>query len=477
MNKCIAFLLFLYLGTACTTTVKLSEADTKHIVALKKDGYTYDIDIIDGEDSVLGSGYEATKNYTQGIVDSYAESDIDTMLIFIHGGLNDINTSIGRAVGSDSTARLIDKIMLETDYYPVFLNWESGGFKTTWHQVTRVRRGVESGTVASIFSTLIYLPTQLAIMAVKAPYVAAKDAYLGIFHNNVPKNSEVRRLNESFADPEVNNTGHIYLGYSKKHYFPENTYRNATYIVPGPAKIITGPIISQFGKIAWDNMLRRTQIVFDAPLSHHRYTKLPESSQYYEERRGGFNIFIHQLKEHFRKDGEASSKRIILVGHSMGTIVIAELLKRHPDLPIDDIVFMASAATINDFNESVVPFLQTHRSTSFYNLTLHPIAERRENVFYDLTPRGSLLEWIDRYFNEPKTFNDLTVGKWINAVSAFKDLPQDVRAQVFLKGFGTEESNCLPLKFRSEYQCPTEHGNFSLLPFWDRILWQIPKTN
>lgn len=465
-------------ASGCKSSVSLTTKDANHIVALKGDGYTYPVKITDdlGNRIKTGSDYEATKDYTQNIVDNFRASGKDTMLIFIHGGLNNINVSINRAIGKPGKrgSRLIDSVYAQTDYYPVFLNWESGLGKTLGNQIFRIRRGVDTPWVGAL-SSPFYIARNLVVMMAKAPYTLGKDVVISTLNNSVASQDQVDIYDNTFISG--NDSGHIYLGSSPDHRFFKNTYRNATYVVPGlVSKAVFIPIVDQFGKVAWDNMLRRTQIVFDAPLPFHDFKGLPKSTLYNEQRQGGFNIFINQLKNTLSENSAGEEKTIILVGHSMGAIVISELLKRHPDLPVSDIVFMAAASTINDFNDSIVPYLQKHEETKFYNLTLHPIAERRENFFYDVSPRGSLLEWIDKYYADAKTFNDLTLGKWNNAIKAFKDFPKEIRDQVYLKGFGIADPQCIDPSINGSYGCPTEHGNFSEMPFWNRKFWIIPNT-
>ncbi|VVM47598.1 hypothetical protein PS639_00609 [Pseudomonas fluorescens] len=84
-----------------------------------------------------------------------------------------------------------------------------------------------------------------------------------------------------------------------------------------------------------------------------------------------------------------------LMGHSMGAIVAVNILARHAELRIDNLVFMGTVARIKEVESAVVPWLQRNPNSQFCNLSLDPYREMGENTFYDFMPRGSLLNWID----------------------------------------------------------------------------------
>ena len=101
--------------------------------------------------------------------------------------------------------------------------------------------------------------------------------------------------------------------------------------------------------------------------------------------------------------------------------------------------------------------MRAHKNMKFYNLSLHPFAESGETqwAFLDLTPRGSLLEWIDNFLSDPKTEADLTLGKWDNVILASHLIPLDVRSRIVLRSFNAGE--------RGE---PQQHGDFDEFDFW-----------
>jgi hypothetical protein len=151
----------------------------------------------------------------------------------------------------------------------------------------------------------------------------------------------------------------------------------------------------------------------------------------------------------------------------MGTIVLNEMIHNYPTLPCSNIVYMAAACTIRDFNLSVVPYLQYHGTNAqFYNLVLHPRNDALERSFGDIPPRGSLLEWIDNFLASPQTPVDRTLGKWENIIQATHTIPPEVRGRVHIKAFGSSRDENFP------EGNPQTHGSFGTNQFWRTEFWQ-----
>ncbi len=159
---------------------------------------------------------------------------------------------------------------------------------------------------------------------------------------------------------------------------------------------------------------------------------------------------------------------LTLVGHSMGTLIIDQLLRFRADLEVANIVFMGAATSVADYTDSIHPYLERHQGedghakTQMYHLVLHPLAETTEWGFLDLSPRGSLLIWIDNYFTDPITPRDRRVGRFSNLVPELR-FANSVARQIHLKVFevGTKD------------RCwnPQKHGDFGEFPFWDERFW------
>jgi pimeloyl-ACP methyl ester carboxylesterase len=168
---------------------------------------------------------------------------------------------------------------------------------------------------------------------------------------------------------------------------------------------------------------------------------------------------------------------VTLVGHSMGTMVLNEWLRRDQieqrKKGYANIVYMAAACTVRDFSRAVVPYLIEHSKTPFYNLMLHPLADLRERGRgWDLPPRGSLLVWLDDFLTSPATPLDRTMGRWDNVISAVEVIPQSIRGQITLKSFSLAPYNQAPPPAGQPDYGPQEHGQFRGRPYWCQEFWE-----
>lgn len=162
--------------------------------------------------------------------------------------------------------------------------------------------------------------------------------------------------------------------------------------------------------------------------------------------------------------------RIIMIGHSMGAIVVNELLELFPDLPYETLVYMAGAASMRDTARAVSPVLERNRGcTRLYGLMLHPMNEAREASGARLLLSGSLLVYIDEFLETPKTLPDRTVGQWRNIRMGRHLFPAAARKWSLFRVYDREPAQGRPN--------PTTHGAFndSGMPFWSERFWK-PET-
>lgn len=169
---------------------------------------------------------------------------------------------------------------------------------------------------------------------------------------------------------------------------------------------------------------------------------------------------------------ENQNKKLTIIGHSMGTIVVNKILstiqEKHEKFHVENIVYMAAACSIQDAISVINPFLRQHPDSRFYNLCLHPIREQSEYHLWDFSPRGSLLEWIDSYFTKPLIPTDRTFGKWENLLTATHLFSEFSGDQVYLRSF-----DVLPLEQWDEKRntVPQFHGDFTRGKFWESDYW------
>jgi len=232
-----------------------------------------------------------------------------------------------------------------------------------------------------------------------------------------------------------------------------------------PLKPLGMYLVDALGTPAWYTMHRRAQAMFEDPNAFGHRQNAPAG---YIPPSGALSHLLDSLELLIRRD-TATKYELTVIGHSMGAIVAAEIARRRDSLPIDNIVFMAAAASLREFEVGVMPYLERHDSTKFYNLTLHPLADLRESHFLRLPPYGSLLEWVDGYYANPENDFDRMMGKYNSAVQASFMFPTSIRGRVHIKGFGYNDgSGCGP-----DNNLPFEHGQFNDLsvPFWRPQFW------
>ena len=316
------------------------------------------------------------------------------------------------------------------------------------------------------------------------------------------------------------------------------------YAITLPTKLATSWLIDGLGAPAWQNMSRRTLMAFDGqmggnptnpgpteppadaaadgpddPAEQQQSEQQPQQLQQMQQQRvrqaprerrpaeraanftttGALAVFREELLKVVTGRGvtEAAPStapvtspgrayEVTLIGHSMGTMVLNECLRR--DL-LDDrkpeychVVYMAAACSVRDFGRAVVPYLRQHRSTEFYNLMLHPLAELRERErFGDLPPRGSLLVWLDDFLADPQTPLDRTLGRWDNIVPATEIIPEAVRGQVTLKAFALAPYDDPTPPVRDGRRLPDygpqAHGQFRGRAYWRPDFWysEVPE--
>ena len=146
-------------------------------------------------------------------------------------------------------------------------------------------------------------------------------------------------------------------------------------------------------------------------------------------------------------------------------------------LPIRTLVYMAPAATIDELKQGgrVAEFLRRSPvvdgkpERNLYILTLHERAEVSERFRFDLTPRGTLLAWLDEFI-QPKhsEFPGMMMGRARNLRLHAHYIPCEIRPQIFITAFA-EQITPPP---RKEDRQPQRHGAFGDLHYWLDTTWQ-----
>jgi hypothetical protein len=162
--------------------------------------------------------------------------------------------------------------------------------------------------------------------------------------------------------------------------------------------------------------------------------------------------------------------RVTIVAHSLGAVIAGSIVRGCPGIPFHNIVFMAAASTVAEFERDVLPYLRSDTTARFFNLTMNPAADRDEwpNGNWAAT-QGSMLAWADGLINTPATDADRVLGRYETAISSIHLIPDTVRARVFFKSF----------PFFNEFRnhgIPYRHSDFIHQPFWRCEYWTPANT-
>ncbi len=392
------------------------------------------------------------------------------VLLFVHGGLNN------REAAQRHVDALLDP-MTADGYYPIFLNWNSDLVDTAREDLLYIRQGRTArilGPLSAPLAVLIAVGNGL----IRAPLVwgqmLSSDINASGVYDFPGKANSAAVQAGLFRLQQEHDAGRIPLEIGEDGVGPWDSAGAALrYAVTLPIKLVLSPIIDGLGQAAWRNMLRRTQMLFHREDEFDiRDRRDPGAVREHLLRgpQGAAHRLFSYLESHLRT---RSGVELTLIGHSMGTIVLNRALRQFPELPVRHIVYLAAACSIDDFQTSVIPYLERHGGESdFYILTLHPSAEVREwqKTLLDLTPRGSLLVWIDNFLGDPTTTLDRTLGSWENLMQTAHVIPMSVRPRVTLKAFGIGG----PPRPGAP-TTPTTHGGFTekATRFWCPQVWTV----
>ena len=390
--------------------------------------------------------------------------EVRRILVYVHGGLAETGPMLTRV------DEIIEDMKNETSasewHYPIFITWPSGGPSTYAEHLSTFRQG-ENNPWLGYPTSPVVLTTDLAQGIARTPmslsYQLTNDIAVG---GQVACGRPIlRSWKNAFALKDAADRAGYRVALGEYH---RGTLvqlgRFFGYVLTFPSKLLTQiTVLDAMGPGAWNVMrhrivnLFRRQKEFDVASIRDERADLVQHLQ--AGPTGALALFLEQLKEHIEQRRGEVRYEIVLVGHSMGTIVLNEALRLFPEAEVTRVVYMAPACSIRDAARVLVPFLAKHERSRFHVLTLHPVAEGDEINFCDIIPRGSLLEWIDNWYTTPDSVTERRLGKFVNLMQALQ-LFHDVRKQVSVKAFGVEPGSI-----------PQRHGDFSECPFWREEFW------
>lgn len=402
---------------------------------------------------------ECETRYIENIARAIEARSDRKVLLYIHGGLNDPTGTIERAVSRTP--------LIEPSYYPIFINWQSSLPTSYRDHLLRVHQGrfFEYSRGRWCFGAF-KLPLDIARAKWRSPIASYFETVNYAQSTRWSKEMELwrqvaekeqRRIETSpTPDAEIN------LVYYPPQ--PTSELRNGvSWGLPLPMRFLAAAVIDAGGTPAWEVMLHRAYSLihrdpdFD-PAGHHA----PSDRPVFHDPSGGLHRLLARLSK-------IEGVRITLIGHSMGAIVANEILRSFPDLPVENIVYMAAACSIHDYETSVLSFVDRRDDLKrrgadvivpkIYMLTLDMQSEVSERRMY--APSGTLLVWIDDYFSHPETRHHRTAGRFTNLLGAVHNTPAKVRNYLTITSFQRHGQNM-----------PQTHGSFGDFPFWDERFWR-----
>ena len=190
---------------------------------------------------------------------------------------------------------------------------------------------------------------------------------------------------------------------------------------------------------------------------------------------GSFFESLFALKQRY----PTLNLQLNLVGHSMGTIAINNLLEKYESEwtesgVLKNVVYMAAAASTEETLSIVPDLMKSDNSFDFFNLTLNRVSEVAEFYAFGFAPSGSLLVSIDKYHDEPEHHLKRTFGSEINVRSSLPAILKSfngVKGNVVLKSFNDIET------LETSFNIPVMHGDFGDLDYWLPSTWAITNAN
>ena len=413
-----------------------------------------------------------TKKHIQNIWEKIKKSG-KKPLIFIHGGLNDYEDSVERLARDIPNINVGGQYYPVFILWPSGMDTYTDSlfhyFQGEWDR--------PADTVAApfkIITDLMQVPSRLlsnyatsyrlasnstCYLETDSPFLNEASCAVNSWLAMVISKKNVSITNSSFIANDPCIKGNEKVGFhcvdiQKDHIDEFYNRKLLQRVFLLPAKLITIPVTDPLARRAWNSMIARIRFTFRTPCpADISGAGNCESGVVYQ--------FFKALKDYRSED----DKKITLIGHSMGSIVAGEIIREFHELPYENVVFGGAAISIREFKNTVEATLlkkvematryselikdreslkrelsllekteeikgvmarnekaiddlklreERDKPFKFYNLSLHPFAEAREENLLGLIPSGSLLEWIDQIIENPADGLDRTLGKWVN---------------------------------------------------------------
>lgn len=338
------------------------------------------------------------------------------ILLFVHGGLNGYKADFDRmrammarpadcAPGGQRVRLFVSQGCdnAKTTYYPIFVNWNSDLADSIRDDLFFIRFGDRRPELGWFTS----------------PFVLAARLAESIF--SAPNGWVANIRNFSDARPGVADW--------------------LEGVAMTPIRALTTPILKAFGTSAWQIMLRRADLLVaerldDAPPEEAAPDKaqaVATARAAMPRREGAARTLVKLLGSRITWSSEGTALwrlggsgeedwrppvEITLVGHSIGALVLNRIVASDHQLPIKRILYLAPAASVDEIDGFIWSHLLKNRDTndrpsaSLWTFTLNRQDEVRERDPSTLLPRGSLLVWIDSFFEPIGEPGDRRFGRY-----------------------------------------------------------------
>ncbi len=438
------------------------------------------------------------------------------LLVYFHGGLNKykhtdqrMESQIGSIMkGLPKTkfqnVKVGDNSLPITQHwqFPVFVSWPSSALDTYKEHLLELREGRRVAPSLSYFSSPIILIEDLVTSVGEFPmnvyyqFTNDKDRLAsrgGIGLSHVWKESDnqfaslqcdrndTTQPNE-FAVKEIFLKGDSVIRINRSEYNRnsfQHKLKSGVFIAATPFRYVLGSAWN--GTIAgnaWKVMKRRARNMFD-PTGDADNRLQKEKLELFKDgigsSLGSFFESLFALKQRY----PTLNLQLNLVGHSMGTIAINNLLEKYESEwtesgVLKNVVYMAAAASTEETLSIVPDLMKSDNSFDFFNLTLNRVSEVAEFYAFGFAPSGSLLVSIDKYHDEPEHHLKRTFGSEINVRSSLPAILKSfngVKGNVVLKSFNDIET------LETSFNIPVMHGDFGDLDYWLPSTWAITNAN
>jgi len=427
----------------------------KHFIVIGKDGEKLSLNgnKIDVDSEILN------EKITKPIFENWLPNKNSSILLFIHGGLNEYKATIQKY------SKQIPRI-LKDGHYPIFIIWRSGLIECYKEHLFKIRQG-RIHKKYSWLTWIYYLISDIGRGLIRLPVTL----YLQVINDFKPYmtkwNPDYRNSESIYNVLKLINTKNesikVQWGNDLRS-LNEKVIDILKYLITIPFKLISSIFIDSFGTSSWSNMLRRTRTLFrtsyEFDIRNFRESEDRILELLSNPPSGALHKFLNQLSNKINENTKEVD--LTVIGHSMGTIVLNQIVEKFPNLPYDNLVYMAAACSITNFEKSLNCIKEKNKIPKIYNLCLNPIAETVESNAFDLAPRGSLLIWIDNFMSSPTVTPDRRLGVWENIMQTTQLIPKSMIKNTTLK--------CFDVGTRAKG--PQKHGEFSSENFWQSTFWK-----